>query len=170
MNHETIELACIAVGAGALLLQAILLLVIGLSVMKTTKSLKKDVEEMRSAVLPVVDNTRELLVRLTPKVESTVTDVAELARGMREQAAAVEATVDEVLVRVRKQTSRVDTMFSETLDAVDKASAFVTETVGKPLRQLSGMLAAAKAVVESLSSPNQPAREPAVHDDKDIFV
>ncbi|HXR39527.1 MAG TPA: hypothetical protein VN776_10565 [Terracidiphilus sp.] len=177
MDHDTIELVCIGVGALALLIQAIVLLAIYLGLNKATRSLKEEIEDLRSSIMPAVDSTRELasstrqlVARLTPKVEAAVTDVAELAHGLRQQAADVETATGEILERVRKQTSRIDTMFSGTLDAVDKAGAFVAETVGKPLRQLSGVLAAIKAIVESLRAFDSPSRAPRVHDDKDMFV
>jgi uncharacterized protein YoxC len=171
-----IELACIGVGALALLLQAIVLLAIFLGMRKAAKSLKEEIEDVRSSVMPVVSDTHELLARLsrlTPKLESTVTDAAELASSLRAQAADVEAAVEDILERVRKQTSRVDGMFSSTLDTVEKASVFVTETVGKPVRQLSGLLAGLKAIIESLRSSAPSAnsyRERGIRDDTDMFV
>jgi len=170
MSHETIELLCVALGALALAMQAFILLAIYIGISKSTKQMKEQVEEMRSSVMPIVDTTRELLVRLTPKVESTVTDISELAHKLRTQAADIEVAVDQILVRVQKQTSRIDTMFSGTLDAVDKASVFVAETVSKPVRQLSGVLASIKAIVESLRASDPAYREPTAHNDKDMFV
>lgn len=170
LDHETIELAFVGVAALALLTQTIILFFIYRGVTKAVKSLKDEIEDLRSAVMPIVDTTRDLVVRLTPKVEATVTDVAELARGLRAQVADVEASVEEILGRVRKQTSRMDTMFSGTLDAVDRASTFVTETVGRPVRQLSGLLAGIKAIIESLRASDPSLREPAAYDDKDMFV
>jgi uncharacterized protein YoxC len=184
MSHEMIELACIGVGALALLMQAVILLAIYLGVRKGTKSLKEDIEEIRSSVMPIVDNTREVLARLSaltpkvealiPKVESTVTDAADLARRYRAQMVDVEAAVEDILARVRKQTIRVDGMFSDTLDTVEKASVFVTETVSKPVRRLSGLLAGLKAIIESLRASTQSAnsvyREQGAHDDTDMFV
>jgi uncharacterized protein YoxC len=61
MNHDMIELACIGVGALALLMQAIILLAIYLGITKATKSLKEDVEDMRSSVMPIVEQARTLL-------------------------------------------------------------------------------------------------------------
>jgi uncharacterized protein YoxC len=177
MNHDTIELACIGLGALALLIQSVVLLAIFLGMGKATKKIQEEIEDIRSSVMPVLKDTRELVdsareffARVSPKVESTVTDVSEVTRILRAQAADVEVTVDQVLERVRKQAGRIDTMFSGTLDAVDKASAFVTETVSKPVRQLSGVLASIKAIVESLSGSNSRYHEPSVHDDKDMFV
>jgi uncharacterized protein YoxC len=170
MDHETIELAGIAIGALALLMQSIILLAIYLGVRKTAKSLKEEIEDIRSSVMPVVHTTRGLVDRVGPKVEQTATDLAALTQSLRAQALDMEVAVAEVLERVRKETGRVDAMFSNTLDAVDKATEYVTHVVSKPVRQLSGILASFKAIVESLRSPDPSYRDPVVHNDKDMFV
>jgi len=177
MNHETIELACIALGALALLIQSIVLLAIFVGMGKATKKIQEEIDDIRSTVMPVVKDTRELVdtareffVRVSPNVESTVNDAAELTRSLRAQATDAQATVEEALERVRKQAGRIDTIVTGTLDAVDRATVFVTETISKPVRQISGMLAGIKAVVESLSGSSSKFREPSVHDDKDMFV
>jgi len=177
LNHDTIELICIGAGALALLTQAFVMLAVLLGARKAAKSMQEQVDELRSTVMPILeisrelaDSTKQLVTRLTPKVEQTVTDVAELTRLLREQAAEVEIAAEEILDRVRKQTRRIDAMFTGTMDAVDKASTFVAETVSKPIRQVSGLLAALKAIVESLRSSDPAYREPSLHDDKDMFV
>jgi uncharacterized protein YoxC len=170
MDHETIELAFVIVGALALLTQTAILLAIYLGVSKAAKSMKEEIEDIRSSVMPVVHTTRKLMDRVGPKVEQTATDLAALTRSLRSQAEDMECAVAEILERVRKETGRIDAMFSSTLDAVDKASVYVTQTVSKPVRQLSGILASFKAIVESLRSSESSFREPVVHDDKDMFV
>ena len=170
MDHETIELAFVIVGALALLTQTAILLAIYLGVSKAAKSMKEEIEELRSSVVPVVRTTRNLLDHVGPKVEQTANDLAALTHSLRAQAMEMEGAVTEIVDRVRKETGRIDTMFSNTLDAVDKASAYVTQTVSKPVRQLSGILASFKAIVESLRSNETSFREPVIHNDKDMFV
>jgi ElaB/YqjD/DUF883 family membrane-anchored ribosome-binding protein len=169
-DHETIELVFVAIAALALLTQTLILLAIYVGVTKTAKSIKEEVDDIRSSVMPVMHKSRDLVDRLSPKVDQTVTDMAALAHSLRAQATDMEATVTEVLERVRKEAGRVDSMFSGTLDAVDKAGAYVTDVVSKPVRQLSGILASIKAIIESLTAPNHGYRESAIHDDKDMFV
>ena len=161
IDNQTILLAIVAVTALALLLQAIVLLAIFLTLRNAARSLRQDVEDLHTAVMPIIFNTRELLARVTPQVESTVTDVAAVAHGLREQTAHVEATAKVILERVRRQSSRVDTMLSSILDAVDRAGSFLTDVVSKPARQLTGLLASLKAVIESLraSAPEQPPED-----------
>jgi ABC-type transporter Mla subunit MlaD len=170
-NQETIELACVVMTAFALVTQVIILLAVTLGASKSIKSIKGEIEELRSAIVPVVHSTRELMEKLSPKVEQTVTDLSEVAKVLRKQAAELDVVSTEVLTRVRKETGRIDTMLAETLDAVDKASTYVTQAVNKPIRQISGVLASAKAIIESLSTPAPPAyRQPTYRDDKDLFV
>jgi ABC-type transporter Mla subunit MlaD len=147
-----------------------MLLAIFVAASKAAKSLKEEIEEIRFSMMPTVHRTRELVDRLSPRVEQTVTDVAALAQTLRAQAEDMEAAVTEVLARVRKETGRVDTMFSKTLDALDSAGMYVTQTVGKPVRQISGLLAGIKAMIESLNASAPSHREPLIHDDKDMFV
>jgi len=83
MNHETIEMVCIALGAAALAMQTVVLVAIYIGASKAIKQMKQELDEVRTSVMPMVENTREMLghtreaiVRLTPKLESTVTDFA----------------------------------------------------------------------------------------------
>ena len=158
IDNQTLMLAIVAVTALAVLLQAFILLAIFVSVRKAARSLKEQVEDIRSAAMPIIYNTRELITRVTPYVESTVYDVATMAHGLREQTVQVESTAKEMLERLRKQSSRVDAMLSSVLDAVDRAGSFLTNAVSKPARQLAGVLASVKAVVESLRSSDAAFR------------
>ena len=175
-SHDTIELACVATAALAVVAQTIILLSLALGASKAIKAIKEELEDMRAAVMPVVHSTREIVERLSPKVEQSVTDLSVVAAVLRKQTAEMQEVVSDVLARVRKETGRIDQMFSETLDAVDKASAFVTQAVSKPIRQISGILASAKAVIESLTSHEPVYPKPVIHDDpvirddKDMFV
>jgi uncharacterized protein YoxC len=184
LDNETIELVCIAVTALAVLLQAIVLFFIYLALRKAVGSLREEVEDLRSSLMPVADNTRELIentrtlventrrlfVRVTPKAEATVSDVARVARGMREQTEELESAAQEILARVRVQVGRMDAMTTSGLDAVDRAGSFVAETVSKPVRQLLGLAAAAKAIIETLRGPVREPRLKRFSGDEDTFV
>ena len=76
MNHETIQLVCIAVIAAAVVIQTVVLLGVLAGVGKALKAIKDEVDDMKSSVIPYVNTTRELVNRLSPKVESTMTDVS----------------------------------------------------------------------------------------------
>jgi uncharacterized protein YoxC len=171
-DNQTLQLALVAIVAVAFLIQAIVL-VAALSVLrKLAKSISEEIEDLRSSVMPVIENTRDLFARLAPKIESTTSDLAVLTRALRDQTADVQAAADEIIARARRQASRVDTMLSSVLDAVDRAGVFMADTVAKPMRQLSAFLASAKAVIESLRSSEGVPRAEANRGsgDNDLFV
>ncbi len=172
LDNQTIQLALIAVVVLVVLIQAIVLISALVALRKLAKSILKEIEEMRSAVMPVIENTRNLLARVAPKIEQTTSDLALLTRALRNQTADVQAVADEIIGRAQRQAHRVDTMLSNVLDAVDRAGSFMADTVTKPMRQLSAFLASAKAVIESLRSTQGTSRAEVnrASGDNDLFV
>lgn len=185
LDNGTMMLAFVAITGLAVLLQAIVLLAILSAARKAARSiesLKEEAETLRSSMMPVIHSTGELFTkfsdlyeRIAPKIESSATDLAQLAHGLRVQTALVQSSTQEILERVNNQSRRMDSMMTGVLDAVDRAGSFVTEIVSKPVRQISGILASIKAVVESLSrseAAGRPANSSAVRApaDKDMFT
>ena len=166
LDNQTVLLAIVAISALAVLLQAFVLLAILFALRKLAKTLQNDVEEMRAtvfevraAVLPILDNSRQILTNLTPRIEAVATDVSELVYRLRAQATEIQFSTNEILERVRVQSSRVDSMLTRALDTADRAGAYVADSVVKPMRQVSGILASVKAVMGVLRSSG-PARRP----------
>jgi hypothetical protein len=169
-NGNTLLVVFIALTGAAVVLQAFVLLAIYIAIRKTTKSVLDEVQEVRTAVLPLINQSRDLLNRVGPRLESISTDLSELTRSLRVQSADLQSAATEALERVRAQTSRMDFMFSKFLDTVDRAGGFVAQTISLPLRQASAIVATAKAVVGALRNP--PPRPAHTHAtaDKDMFV
>jgi ABC-type transporter Mla subunit MlaD len=104
--------------------------------------------------MPFYEDARELFVRVAPRIERTTNDLAELAHTLRTQSDDVKTVTAEIINSTRRQAVRLDNMATTVLDAADKAVAFTGETVVKPMRQISGVVAAVKAVVDVLRSHN----------------
>jgi uncharacterized protein YoxC len=173
LDNQTIQLALVAAVALLMLFQMIVLLAVFFVIRKAVRSIRADIENLRSSVAPLINNTRDLITRLTPRIEETAGDLAVLARNLRTQVADVQSAADEIVERVKRQASRIDTMLSNVLDAVERASVFMADTVAKPMRQLSAILASAKAVVESLRTVDPAAarsRPNHAPGDDDMFV
>jgi ABC-type transporter Mla subunit MlaD len=172
LDTQTIQLALVAAVALAIVIQAIVLVAALFVLRKLAKSISEEIEDLRSSVMPVIESTRDLFARLAPKIEATTSDLAALTRALRDQTADVQAAADEIIARARHQATRVDTMLSSVLDAVDRAGAFMADTVSKPMRQLSAFLASARAVVESLRRSEGTPRAEAnrASGDNDLFV
>ena len=174
VNNDTLLLIFVACTGAAVLMQALVLLAMLLTARKALKLAQEQMEELRTDVFPLVKDTKELLTRVGPKIESVATDVAVLVHRVREQSTKVEASAGDILERVYKQTSRVDTMLTHALDTVDRAGAVVAEVISVPLRQLAGFAAFARAALGTFrSGPPRPQTElRPTHSaaDKDLFV
>jgi methyl-accepting chemotaxis protein len=158
LDHDTLELLLIAVTAICILFQTILLSAMFVAVRKGIKSLSDNFDDLRSSAMPIIDHTRGFIERITPTVEATARNVAEMSQTLKETTTTVSASASDIAQRVNAQSSRVDSMVSGALDALDRAAGFVVETVNKPVRQLSGLLASAKAFVEALGASRPPQR------------
>jgi|GEM_PF-1026625 uncharacterized protein YoxC len=178
LDNETILLAFAVITGLAVLLQAIILLAIFFAVRKAVAHLREEAENLRSSIMPVFYDTRDLLAntqgmltntqtflgdaqaflanaqafftRVAPKVESAADNVAQVTGTLRMQTAEMQSSAQELMERVRRQSERVDGMVSEFLDTVDRAGGFVANTVSRPVQQISRVLRSAKAIVESL--------------------
>ncbi len=190
-NTETLLIIFIAITALAVLLQAGVLLGIYVTVRKAVKSANEQADEYRAKLTPLIDtgsqlihtandlvaSTQKLIKNVQPQIESTVTELAGMARDVRAEANRLQASVDEVAARARYQVERVDGMTTTFLNGVDRFGSFLNEAVHMPLRQINGVVAAAKAVVDALRAPtpqrgrSRPVPQPMhVGDDKDLFV
>lgn len=159
-DPQTLQIVVAGVVAGTLLLQVLLLVFILIGVRKAAVAVRNDLDEIRSSITPLFADSHELLVRVGPKIEATTDDLAVIAHSIREQTTNVQSTVTDISDRARHQAGRVDFMVTTALDKVDRAGAIVNDTVAKPLRQLTGILAAARAVVENLRATQAPAKAP----------
>ena len=134
--------------------------------------MRQDIEEMRASVVPVIDSVRELLNKTGPKIEATAADLAAVSHNLRRQTADIQTAANGIIERVQSQSMRMDSMLTSIFDALDRATGFMSDAVSKPMRQVAGLLASAKAVVESLrgDAPGTHVPGDPVRGDKDMFV
>ena len=165
LDSQIIQLVIIGVAALAVVMQAVVLIAILIALKKAATSMHADIQELRSYVTPLILDSRDFFTRVAPKIESTTSDVAEIVHAFREKTAQAEVTVTDLLVKAQKQTTRVDGMVTSVLNTVDKAGEYVSSAVSKPARQISALLASARAVVQSLNeTAARPQSAPADHD------
>jgi len=169
-DNNTLLLAFVGVTALAIVLQTIILLAVFAAVRKAAVAVKEEAEDLRSSMMPIIYNSRDLYARLAPKVEATVDDLAAIAHGLRTQTEALETSAVQMMEKLHRQTSRMDVMFSTVLDAVDRAGGFVAETISRPVRQATSLIASIRAIIESLRTPGVEPHDVHTAADKDMFV
>jgi hypothetical protein len=173
MNNETLLIVLVvfvALTGVALIVQAIVMLTAFITMRRTIASLYSDVQEVRTSVMPILSRSKDLLEHVAPKVESIADDMADLTQRVRQQGVEVQATTSEILERVHRQTTRVDTIVTNVIDGIEHASNAVADSVGRPVRQISAMLASAKAFLSVLATGRRPGQQEEVIADQDMFV
>jgi methyl-accepting chemotaxis protein len=148
-HTETILTIFVALTGVAVLLQACILVGILISLRKTAKSLMEATEDLKATVVPMVHSTRELVQRITPQIVTVSSGLADLTEAMKRESAGVNISVTDIAQRVGRQMQRLDAMLTASLNAVEKATGVVETAVSAPVRQVNGILAAIRAVVET---------------------
>ncbi len=180
MNTENLLLVMVGIAGAAVLLQALVLLGIYIAMVKAMKTAKSTIDELHTSIMPllhtskeVAETTKDMMSRLGPRLDAAASDLEEMVQIARDETARFQESAEEINQRVRHQAARVDDMTTSVLNGVDRAGRFMNEAVNLPIRQVSGIVAAMKAVVETLRTPAPPRRganEPRTAEEKDMFV
>lgn len=142
----------IALTGMAVLLQAGVLAAMYVTMRKTSGRMEALATEVKTKVLPTVEQAQELLAEVRPKLEDIVDNLQDATTVIRSQVQRVDATVTDVVDRARLQIIRGDELLTRTLDRAEQTSEMVHRTVISPVRQLSGLMQGITAGLDFLFS------------------
>src|SRR5579862_684465 len=164
-NTETLLIIFIAITGFAVLLQACVLLGLFLTVRKAVNSANEQANEYRSKLMPIIDNSSHLLNSGTQLIgsvkdlvsatqtlvkdiqapaQAAISEMESMTRDIHAQALQLQASVDEVAQKALRQADRVDNMTTSFLNGLDRFGSFLNEAVHVPIRQVNGVIAAAR--------------------------
>jgi methyl-accepting chemotaxis protein len=146
----------IALTGIAVFLQAGVLLAMYVAMRKSGERVEALANELKTKVLPSVEQAQEMLTELRPKVEVIVDNLQDTTTVVRNQIERVDAAVNDVVDRARLQVIRADELLGRTLDRVEQTSELVHRTVVSPVRQLSGLMQGITVGLEFLFSGRKP--------------
>lgn len=136
----------------AVALQAGVLLAMYLAMRKSSERMEALAAEVKTKVLPTVEQVNGILTDLRPKVEVIVENLEGATAVIRSQVERVDATVNDVVDRARLQIIRGDELLSRTLDRVEQTSEVVQRTVVSPVKHLTGLVQGITVGLEFLFS------------------
>jgi methyl-accepting chemotaxis protein len=178
---NTILIVMVGIFGASVLLQLVVMGGAAIAMSKALKAARQYSEDMRAKLDPVLhssyellEQSRALMAKLEPKLEAAACDMADITRAAREETERLSASADEISGRIRRQAERVDEMATSALNSVDKVGNFLNDAVGTPARRLSGVVAAARAVINTLRAPvpqhTHPDEEERVRAERQQFV
>ena len=136
----------------AVMLQAGVLLAMYLVMRKSGARMEALAAEVKTKVLPAVEQAQGLLTELRPRLQVIADNLRDTTTVLRSQVQRVDATMNDVVDRARLQVIRADELLSRTLDRVEETSDMVHKTVVSPVRQLSGLMQGITVALEYLFS------------------
>jgi hypothetical protein len=146
--NDNYLIAFIAVTAGAVVVQAGILIALYLAFRKSSEKMEALATEVSSKALPAIESVQSLLVELRPKIETLTANVSESSTVVRNQLGRIDATLTDALDRARLQVIRADELLSRTMDKVEETSESVHKTVMSPLRHVNGLVNAISTGVD----------------------
>jgi hypothetical protein len=138
----------IALTGIAVLLQAGVLLAMYLAMRKSSERLEAIAAEVKTKVLPTVEQAQAMLTVMRPRLEVIVDNIEGTTTLVRSQIERADATVNDVMDRARLQIIRGDELLTRTMDRVEQTTEIVQRTVVSPVRQLSGLMHGVSAGLE----------------------
>ena len=137
----------IAVTAAAVVLQMLILAGMFFAVSKLSTHLKSVADEVKSQVLPLLENGKTLQADLkrivetsTPKIELVLDNAAAITTTAHSGLGRVESTLNDVLDRARLQVIRLDEMMTRAMDTVEDTTEKVAHSVTTPVKHASGVV------------------------------
>lgn len=157
-NTDSILIIFVAIVGVLALVQMCVLLGIFIALRKAAKSTLEATDDFKATVLPMIHSTRELVERISPQIVTISAGLAELTETARAESRGVSFSVSEIMERVNRQTQRLDAMLTTSLNAMEHAGQVVESAVAAPVRQVNGIVAAIKAIVETYRSEAPPPK------------
>jgi methyl-accepting chemotaxis protein len=137
----------IAITAGAVILQMLLLAGMYFTLRKLAGHLKTVTDQVKTQALPLLENGKNLQAQMQrildtsqPKLELVLDNAAAITTTAHTGIGRVETTLNDVLDRARLQIIRADEMVTRAMDSVEETTEKVAHTVTSPVKHASGVM------------------------------
>lgn len=149
----------IAVTSVAFVLQVSILFSIYLNVRRSSARLQSIASDFQRRMIPIIENTRDILADATPKVKEMTSNLTEASGTLKRQAATLGDTAVEMAVRAKNKVVAADDMVTRTLERVEKTTGAVQNSVLFPVRRVNGILQAISVGVGAFLNQKREVRD-----------
>ena len=155
--------------AVAVILQTCILLVMALSLRRTSAKLEALAGEVHGHVVPVLAAAEDILIESRGKVEIVMGNMVSATTTLKMQMDRLDATVSDIVDRTRLQVIRADDIVTRTLDRVEETTSVVQHTVVSPVRQISGIMQGLGVGIAAFLGHNR-RRGRRLRHDEELFI
>ena len=168
MSQETFALIiaiAAVVSCVALLVQVFSLF----GVYRSIKVVRDKVTDLAERAEPILTDARKLLTENKPKIDEITDKALEVVRLAREQATRLDAVLVETTDIFKAQVMRLDGVIDETVGKVQQTTDAVQNTVLRPIKEVSGIVAGLKAALAVFAQGQRSSVDQATQDEE-MFI
>jgi hypothetical protein len=179
MDQQTIQTIFVIVAAVALLIQAIMLVVIGLVASRLVAKIMPLVPEVQnimglvrrtiSTVETYIDKAGAHVDKVGEKVEQIGTTSVSLLDMTKEQLGKIDGLLTDVTTRARSQMDRAELVIDDSMSRVHHTVTLINSAVLRPVREVHGVLSGFKATIAHLGRSSRPTVDHATSDEE-MFI
>ncbi len=165
----------IAVTAGAVVLQMLILAGMFFTIRKLSAHITQLSDDLVPRIVPVLEQTKKLtsdvqsmLETTRPKLDVILDNAAVVSSTAREQTQKLDVALTGFMDRAKIQAIRADELVTRTFDRVEDTSSKVQNTVTAPFKQVNAILQGVGAGLETLFNKSRQPRN-GKHQD-DMFI
>lgn len=143
----------------AMIIQAVTVVGMAVGAAKTRKRVMEMADELRGKMLPLIDQSRELMQDSAPKIRVITENLAETTQLVRAKVTEFDATIHEANAKTRAQVARVDGMVTSVLDTTSDIGQMLQRAARVPAREFSGLMNGLKAGLDVLIGRKKSAAQ-----------
>jgi methyl-accepting chemotaxis protein len=167
MDPRLLVLLTIFTGVAALALLTQMFIFWGLY--RTARATQERLTSLADRAEPLIESTRKMVEQTRQQSQDILSKLQEVAESTRLQARRVDEMMGEVASHTRAYLERMDEVAASTADRFEETVSSVQRTVLAPVREISAVAAAVRAVVGHLGRRRGAVLERATQDE-DLFI
>lgn len=157
----------------AVVIQAGVMVGLFFSVKKTNEKVVKIAEDMQRKMEPILSRLQYTLDETQPKLTAIVGNVAEMTDVAKRQTYKVDRVFSEAIDRLREQVVRADQILTGALEGLEEAGTEFRRTVWEPVQKATAVIRGIQTGIEFLRSsrqPRPPADRPRGSGEEELFI
>jgi hypothetical protein len=165
MDQQTLLLIFVAIAAGALLIQAVMLICI----YAVSKKTQNKVTELLPTINRILEKSEVAVGETTIHVKDIGIKTNAILDSTRVQLAKIEELVTDASARARVQLARAEMVLDDTMDKAQSTVNIVHRGIVSPIREVHGVLTGLRAALGYLSQSRRTNVEH-VTADEEMFI
>ncbi len=179
MDQQTIQTIFVIVAAVALLIQAVMLVVIGLVASRLVSKIMPLIPEVQNilgltrrtiaTVETHLDKAGAHIDKIGEKVEHIGATSVSLLDMTKEQLTKVDGLLTDATVRARSQMDRAELVIDDSMSRIHHTVSVMNSAVLRPVREIHGVLSGFRATLAHLTRSGRPTVDH-VTSDEEMFI